>query len=121
MDKITLLRSTSEGFGNLARQALYWYTISPVITDADTPPNTIVHQSGSSIDRYPDAARYVSSADRTALDAGAAGYEVLQRLQTAGETNAQYRARLLAEHVLRQADWIAERRQEYASAGTGAN
>lgn len=117
--KLTLLRSSAETFSNTTKQVLYWYTISPVVQDS--LGNTIIVQAASTLDRFPDVLRYLTAGDRTALDAGQAGYELLNRMQTAGETNVAFRNRLLAEHSLREAAWITERRAEHAAAGTTAN
>lgn len=114
--RITLLRSTDDGLGSVNRRVLFWYTIIPAITDAAS--NVIAPQSSDQITRDTSAVRYITTQDQDAINAGAAGFEIVDRLHTAGETLAQFRNRLLAEHTARQAAWIQARRDEVSSAGT---
>lgn len=115
--RLTLLKSTELSYGSVRRRVLYWYVISPRITDstgveiAPQNRNQIPQGDGSPL-------LYLSTTDLTALDAGDAGYEILEQVQTGGETLAAFRNRLLADHTSRQSAWIASRRSEYAAAGT---
>lgn len=115
--RLTILKSTDVGMGSLSRRVLYWYTINPVIQDS--VPQTIAPQNRNQIQQGDGSPlKYLSSTDLDSLDAGTAGYEIIQQLQTASETLTAYRNRLLADHTVRQAAWIQARRDEYAQAGT---
>jgi hypothetical protein len=117
-NKITLLKSTDDGYGGTQRRMLYWYVISPRITDAGS--NQIIPLTSANVPS--DAAVYVNAAaDLNALNAGDAGFEVVQRLQTAGETNAAFTIRIRAEQVARETAWVAAQRAAYALAGTAIN
>lgn len=113
-EKITVLRSTEDQYGTLNRTVMFWYPLSPVVQDSRG--NTVVLQNRSSI-RDASVLLYLVTADLDALDAGTAAYEVLSVQQTAGETNAAFRSRMLANHTARSSLWIASRRNEYAIAG----
>lgn len=113
-EKITVLRSSEDQFGNLARTVLLWFPISPVIQDSRG--NTIKIQTRADI-RDPAILLYLTTADLDALDAGQAGYEIASIQQTNGETNTAFRTRALAYHTVRAADWVAARRNEYAISG----
>jgi hypothetical protein len=117
-NKITLLKSTDDGYGGTQRRMLYWYVISPRITDAAA--NQIIPLTSANLPS--DAALYVTAAaDLNAVNAGDAGFEVVQRLQTAGESNAAFTTRVRAEQAAREAAWIAAQRSAYALAGTAVN
>jgi hypothetical protein len=113
-EKITVLRSSEESYGTINRTVMFWYPLSPVVQDSRG--NTVVLQNRNTI-RDANVLLYLAAADLDALDAGAAAYEVLNLQQTAGETNAAFRTRALANHAARGALWIASRRNEYAIAG----
>lgn len=121
--KLTLLRTEAEGFGTNRRKCFYWYTISPKIQDS--LGNNIAPQNRNQLPPLSSNGgsplTYLTSGDLDALDAGDAGYEILDQFQTAGETLAQFRTRILADHAVRQAAWIQARRDQYAAAGNTAN
>lgn len=118
MDKITLLRTDDDGHGTLRHRVLYWYDLAaaPVL---DAKGTKIVVRKATEL---PDeAALYATAADRAALNAGDADFEVLFREQTRGETRPALATRLLAEHAARGPEWVAMRRQQFADAGRGVN
>lgn len=116
-NEVTILDSTKDAYGAVTRRVLYWYTISPAITDstgAKIIPQGRAHLSD-------DAARYLTEADKALIDTGDAGFEVRPAIvQTAGETNANFRTRILADHQARMTWWLDEQRAKYALSGTGA-
>ena len=119
-NKITLLRSTDDGLGGTQRIVLFWYVIAPRIKDSlnnDVAPQT----SNQLQNANGGASKYVNSVDLAALDSGDAGFEIAARLQTAGETNAAFSARLKLEQAARQTAWIAQQQAIYGLAGTGVN
>jgi hypothetical protein len=120
-NKVTLLRSGDDGLGGTNRTLMFWYVISPLITD--TLANTVVPMPSSRLasSGNPDAGKYVSTADSNALDAGSAGFEIVNRLQSAGESNAAFTARIRAEQVARETAWVASTRTAYALSGTAIN
>lgn len=116
MQKLTLLRTESDGLNTLRHRVLYWYDIAATpVLDANGTKVVIRRSNELPV----EAASYATAADRAALDAGDADFEVLFREQTRGETRAALATRLLAEHATRMPEWIAARRQQYADAGRG--
>lgn len=117
MEEVTVLRSSREDYGGIMRRVLYWYTISPRVKNAlnqDIAPQ-------KSTELPDDALQYVDTAGKQALDSGDAGFEVVNRQQTAGETNTAYRNRILADHNARQLWFIQKQRDDYALTGTAVS
>jgi len=125
MFKLTILRTwrlvhfVAGTPGAQKHRVLYYYTINPVITDAATAPHDVAPVSSGML--TPDAQRQCTGADAAAINAGTAGFEEHEVVQTFGETNAAFATRILADHAAREAWWVAARRAEYARAGTGTS
>lgn len=119
MNKITVLRTDVDERGVKVHRVLYWYTVASPIMDASTPPAKVVPQRDTEIPV--EANGYVQAADRTAVNAGDAGFEVHFRQQTTGETNNAFRTRILADHAGCETSWLAQKRAQFAFAGLGVN
>lgn len=125
MFKLTILRTWRlEHFaigtpGAQKHRILYYYTLNPGITDGAATPHNVSPQSSAML--TPDAQRQCNGADAAAIDAGTAGFEEFEVVQTFGETNANFAARLLVDHAAREAWWVTARRAEFARAGTGVS
>lgn len=115
-NKVTLLKSSDDGYGGTQRTMLFWYVISPRVTDSLA--NQIVPQTVAGLR---DAVTYVATADQNSITSGDAGYEIVTRLQTAGETNAAFTNRIRLEQAARETAWVAAQRAVYAQSGTAIN
>ena len=127
MDKVMILQSREQEHGEKRHRLLYWYAIAPRVTDflanemtpqgrGDLPPDARQKIIARDRDVRPEASDW-GEPDLAMLDAGDAGFEILERTQSAGETLAAFAARMLADHGLRQAYWIQRQRQQHAQAG----
>lgn len=116
-DKIMLLKSTKHGYGTVRHRVLYFYAVNPRITDATGAE--VVPQRSAGLDA--EASSYLTTSERTAIDSGDAGFEILEREQTGGETNVAFRNRMQDDHASRKAGWVQDRRDQYALAGTSVS
>lgn len=114
---IVLLKSTDHGHGTIKHRVLYYYEVDPRITDARSAE--VAPQRSAGLDA--EAANYLTPAQRGAIDTGDAGFEILEREQTGGETNTAFRNRMQDDYTHRKPGWVQDRRDQYALAGTSVS
>jgi hypothetical protein len=120
-NKVTILEGTRQPYGGVSHRLLYWFAINPAITDGATPATLIIPQSWSALPN--DAKRYIAdgSADAIALNNGAAGFDIVERLQGPTETISAFATRILADHASYEAWWIGQQRARYQRSGQGTS